>query len=223
MANLAAVCEECHIPRNHKPGGKLYNLKPKLKTFKGAAFMTTVRYSMINKLKTITPDIDIKVTYGAATKLARKSLNVKKTHSNDAYCMGEFHPKHRNDFKHYKKCRRNNRVLSKFYDAKYSDTRDGSVKTGSQLSCGRTNRSISRRTELNERIYRGHKISKGKLAIRRQHYQHRPGDIVWIKRKRYTIKGVISNGTRVALNEGNTVSINKIDKIVHTGGWAKIN
>ena len=221
MANLGSVCENCHTSKNHKPGGKLYNLKPKLKTFKGATFMTIVRYSLIKQLKATTSDIDIKVTYGAATKLARKSLNVKKTHSNDAYCMGEFHPKHRSDFKHYKKCRHNNRVLSKFYDAKYRDLRDGSVKTGSQLSCGRTSRRISRHTELNERIYRGHKISKGRLSIRRQHYQYRPGDIVWVEGKKYTVKGVISNGTRISLNEINPVSINKIDKIVHTGGWAK--
>ena len=100
MANLGSVCENCHTSKNHKPGGKLYSLKPELKTFKGATFMTTVRYSMVKKLKVMTPTVDIKVTYGAATKLARKTLNVKKTHSNDAYCMGEFHPKHRSDFKH---------------------------------------------------------------------------------------------------------------------------
>lgn len=100
MANLGSVCENCHTSKNHKPGGKLYNLKPELKTFKGAAFMTTVRYSMVKQLKVATPDVDIRVTYGAATKLARRVLNVKKTHSNDAYCMGEFHPKHRSDFKH---------------------------------------------------------------------------------------------------------------------------
>lgn len=223
MANLGSVCENCHTSKNHKPGGKLYTLKPKLKTFKGAAFMTTVRYSMIKKLKATTPDVDIKVTYGAATKLARKELNVKKTHSNDAYCMGEFHPKHRSDFKHYKKCRRNNRVLSKFYDAKYRDLRDGSVKTGVQLSCGRTSRNISRHTELNERIYRGHKISKGKFVVRRQHYQYRPGDIVWVEGKRYTVKGIISNGTRIALSERNPVSVGKIDKTVHIGGWTKVS
>ena len=223
MANLGSVCENCHTSKNHKSGGKLYSLKPELKTFKGATFMTTVRYSMVKKLKVTTPDVDIKVTYGAATKLARKDLNVKKTHSNDAYCMGEFHPKHRSDFKHYKKCRRNNRVLSKFYDAKYRDFRDGSIKTGSQLSCGRTSRSISRHTELNERIYRGHKISKGKFVVRRQHYQYRPGDIVWVEGKRYTVKGIISNGTRIALNERNPVSAGKIDKTVHTGGWTKVS
>lgn len=221
MANLGSVCESCHTSKNHKPGGKLYNLKPELKTFKGATFMTMVRYSMVKQLKAATPDVNIKVTYGAATKLARKDLNVKKTHSNDAYCMGEFHPKHRSDFRHYRKCRRNSRVLSKFYDAKYRDLRDGSVKTGSQLSCGRTNRKISRHTKLNERIYRAHKISKGRISTRRQHYQYRPGDTVWVEGKRYTVKGIISNGTRIALNERNPVSVNKIDKTVHTGGWAK--
>ena len=221
MANLGSVCESCHTSKNHKPGGKLYNLKPELKTFRGAAFMTTVRYSMVKQLKAATPDVDIRVTYGAATKLARRVLSVKKTHSNDAYCMGEFHPKHRSDFKHYKKCRRNNRVLSRFYDAKYMDLRNSSIKKGSQLACGRTNRGIPRHTELNERIYRGHKISKGKLVVRRQHYQYRPGDTVWAEGKRYTVKGIISNGTRIALNERNPVSVNKIDKTVHTGGWAK--
>lgn len=221
MANLGSVCENCHTSKNHKLGGKLYNLKPKLKTFKGATFMTTVRYSMVKKLKAATPDVDINVTYGAATKLARKELNVKKAHSNDAYCMGEFHPKRRSDFKHYKKCRRNNRVLSKFYDAKYMDLRDSSIKKGSQLACGRTNRRISRHTKLNERIYRGHKISKGRFVVRRQHYQYRPGDIVWVEGKKYTVKGIISNGTRIALNERNPVSVNKIDKTIHTGGWVK--
>lgn len=111
--------------------------------------------------------------------------------------------------------------MSKFYDAKYCDLRDGTIKTGSQLSCGRTNRKISRHTDLNERIYRGHKISKGRHAVRKQHYQYRPGDTVWIEGKRYTVKGVIGNGTRIALNEKKSVSINKIDKTVHTGGWAK--
>ena len=223
MANLGSVCENCHTSKNHKPGGKLYNLKPKLKTFKGATFMTMVRYSMIKQLKVTTPNVNIKVTYGSATKFARKTLNIKKTHSNDAYCMGEFHPNHRSDFKHYKKCRRNNRVLSRFYDAKYRDFRDGSIKTGSQLSCGRTNRRISRRTELNERIYRGHKISKGRFSVRKRHYQYRPGDIVLIKGERYIVKSVINNGKRVMLNERNTVLSNKIDKIVHTGGWVKIS
>lgn len=222
MANLGSVCESCHTSKNHKPGGKLYNLKPKLKTFKGATFMTMVRYSMVKKLKAATPDVDIRVTYGAATKLARKALNIKKTHSNDAYSMGEFHPKHRSDFKHYKKCRRNNRVLSKFYDAKYRDLRDGSTKTGSQLSCGRTRRKISRHTKLDERIYRAHKISKGRVSTRRQHYSLRPGDKVLYDGKIYFVKGIQSNGTSVKLIDGKAYSLKKVRILRHCNAWTAV-
>lgn len=222
MANLGSVCESCHTSKNHKPGGKLYNLKPKLKTFKGATFMTMVRYSMLKRLKATTSDVDIKTTYGAATKLARTELNIKKTHSNDAYCMGEFHPKHRSDFKHYKKCRRNNRVLSRFYDAKYRDLRDGSVKTGSQLSCGRTNRKISRHTELDERIYRGHKISKGRVSTRKQHYSLRPGDKVLFEGQKYFAVGIQSNGTSVKLANGKTCSLKKVRVLQHCNAWAAV-
>lgn len=222
MANLGSVCESCHTSKNHKPGGKLYNLKPKLKTFKGATFMTMVRYSMLKRLKATTPNVDIKTTYGAATKLARTELNIKKTHSNDAYCMGEFHPKHRSNFKHYKKCRRNNRVLSRFYDAKYRDLRDGSVKTGSQLSCGRTNRKISRHTELDERIYRGYKISKGRVSTRKQHYSLRPGDKVLFEGQKYFAVGIQSNGTSVKLANGKTCSLKKVRVLQHCNAWAAV-
>lgn len=222
MANLGSVCESCHTSKNHKPGGKLYSLKPELKTFKGATFMTTVRYSMVKQLKAATPDVDIRVTYGAATKLARRVLSVKKTHSNDAYCMGEFHPEHRSDFKHYRKCRRNSRVLSRFYDAKYRDLRDGSVKTGSQLSCGRTNRKISRHAELDERIYRAHKISRGRVSIRRQHYSLRPGDKVLYDGKVYFVTGMQNSGTHVKLTNGKVCSLKKVHVLQHCNAWTAV-
>ena len=167
MDNLATVCTKCHTSKNHKEGGKLYDLKPKLKSFKGASFMTSVRFDMFAKLKASAPDVDFHMTYGAMTKLKRKELSVKKTHSNDAYCMGDFHPKRRTDFTHYKKCRRNNRILSKFYDAKYIDIRDGKVKSGQQLSCGRTSRREFRCSDKNERIYLGQKVSKGRVSVRK--------------------------------------------------------
>ena len=222
MANLGSVCESCHTSKNHKPGGKLYNLKPELKTFKGATFMTTVRYSMVKQLKAATPDVDIRVTYGAATKLARRVLSVKKTHSNDAYCMGEFHPKHRSDFKHYKKCRRNNRVLNKFYDAKYMDLRNSSIKKGSQLACGRTNRRIPRHTELNERIYRAHKISRGRVSIRRQHYSLRPGDKVLYDGKVYFVTGMQNSGTHVKLTNEKVYSLKKVHVLQHCNAWTAV-
>ena len=77
MGNLATVCTDCHTAKNHKFGGKLYDLKPEIKSFKGATFMTSVRWDMLKKLREILPDdIEIKVTYGAATKETRKQLNM---------------------------------------------------------------------------------------------------------------------------------------------------
>lgn len=222
MSNLATVCADCHTSKNHKPGGKLYNLKPKLKTFKGATFMSTVRYDMLEKSKDTAPDVNIKTTYGAATKLARKDLSIKKTHSNDAYCMGVFHPKHRTDFKHYKKCRRNNRILSKFYDAKYIDIRDKSIKSGSQLSCGRTNRSVARNTDLNERIYRDHKKSKGKFVIRKNRSPIRPGDIVYVKSDKYTVSSSKNLGKQLVLRNGKLLTTLKVTKVIHCGAWEQI-
>lgn len=219
MSNLATVCSNCHTSKNHKEGGKLYDLKPKFKSFKGATFMTMVRYDLFAKLKENADNTNFYMTYGAFTKLKRKELNVKKSHSNDAYCMGEFHPKHRTDFKHYQKLRRNNRILSKFYDAKYIDLRDGTFKSGKQLSCNRTNRSEMRNSDKNERIYRGQKVSKGKIVVRKQHYQYRPHDYVWYQGIRYTTKGVLSNGTRLRLSNNKDVNIKSIQKCVHINGW----
>ena len=184
LANLGSVCERCHTSANHKPGGKLYGLDPKLKQFKGATFMTMVRWDMWRRIKDlpcVSPNgIKLHMTYGAATKLARKELGIKKTHSNDAWCMGTFHPAWRTDFLHYAKRRRNNRVLEKFYNAKYTDLRDGSRKSGSQPGCNRTNRSIPRRNTEDLRMYRAGKVSKGRRAVRLQRYEIQPGDIIFL-------------------------------------------
>ena len=219
MTNLGTVCSNCHTIKNHQKGGKLYDLKPRLKSFKGATFMTMVRYDMYSKLKEVAPDVNFHMTYGAMTKLKRKDCNIKKSHSNDAYCMGEFHPIHRTDFRCYQKLRRNNRILSKFYDAKYIDLRDGSVKSGKQLSCNRTNRSEIRNSDKNERIYRGQKISKGKTVVRKHHYQYRPHDYVWYQGLKHSINGILSNGTRVRLDIGKDVGLKNITLCCHVNGW----
>lgn len=219
LANLATVCEKCHTPKNHKEGGKLYGLEPKLKAFRGATFMTMVRYDMFQKLKAVAPDVEFHMTYGALTKLKRKTLRLKKTHANDAYAMGELHPKHKAKAICYQKLRRNNRVLCKFYDAKYIDTRDGSTKSGAQLSCIRTNRRELRNSDKNERIYRGRQVSKGRVSVRRQHYSYRPYDKVFVDGIWHTVKGVQNNGTYVALQDYKPVAISRIQKVKHCGAW----
>ena len=186
--------------------------------------MTMVRWDMLKKLKEQYGDtVSIGITYGAATKETRKALGVKKSHSNDAYCIGEFHPKHRADFRQFQKQRRNNRILSKFYDAKYIDIRDESAKTGSQLSCGRTNRSEARNSEKNERVYRGKKIRKGRYNIRRSHYTYRPGDTIWTEKYgKGTVKGANNLGRTIILTSGKSVQISSILKAIHCGGWKEV-
>ena len=223
LTNLMTVCEKCHISKNHKPGGKLYGIEPKLPNMASATFMTMIRFDMFKRLKDAAPDVEFHMTYGAKTKLSRKDLNIKKSHANDAYAMGEFHPRHRVDTVYYRKCRRNNRILSKFYDAKYVDIRDGSIKKGSQLSCGRTKRNIPRNSELNERIYRGEKVSAGKYVLRTKRLSLRPGDRILRIDTGDTdfVKGSRVNGN-ILLRSGKQLSIKKIKLICHCGGWAQI-
>lgn len=145
MDNLLTVCKKCHTPKNHKPGGKLYGLKPKLKALKGAAFMNAIRWQIISDERAELPGIEIVPTYGYITKQKRIERNISKSHTNDAYAMGDLHPKHKTPFAHVAKKRRNNRVLEKFYDAAYIDIRDGRRKKAAELGCGRTDRSVPRK------------------------------------------------------------------------------
>lgn len=233
MGNLMTVCIKCHTAANHKPGGKLYGLEPELPTFKGAAFMNTVRWDMFTQLKKTLPNVKCHITYGAMTKLKRSELNTRKTHSNDAYCMGTLHPKWRTDFQHYQKVRRNNRVLSKFYDAQYIDTRDGEKMSGSQLSCGRTKRSESRNSIKNLRGYRGRratskgkkpKISKGHISIRRHKYAFNTGDIVIVQGKKLTVSGTQHYGEYVVFRDKThaAAKAKEVTMYRHGDGWVRV-
>ena len=222
MSNLLTVCTKCHTPANHKPGGKLYDLKPKVKPLNGAAFMNAVRWQMFSMLKNAHPDVEWHMTYGAATHEARRALCLDKSHANDAYAMGRFHPKHRTPFMHFRKLRRNSHILEKFYDAKYTNARDGKKKKGAELSCGRTNRSESKHSEKSLRIYREQKVSKGRRVIRRKHYVIRPGDIVVVDSKKHKAKGVHNQGASIALDTGKSVSVKKVEKIIHAGGYMPV-
>ncbi len=220
VRNLLTVCNKCHTPDNHKEGGKLWGL-PYAKNYQDATFMNIIKWILYNTLKE-RYDIDFSITYGALTKVKRYELGLNKSHANDAYAMGKFNPKKRVKTRYFKKCRRNNRILSKFYDAKYIDKRDNSIKSGKELSCNRTSRSIKRNNENNLRIYHGKKIQKGKYVIRKKHYSIRPGDIVYINNKKYKVKGMHNEGKALILENKKTISISKIGKTVHCNGWQEI-
>ena len=218
--NLLTVCSKCHTPKNHRPGGKLYGLKPLTGTFKDATFMNIVRWEVINMIREHHPEVEVRNTYGAYTKAKRRELGqLKKTHANDAYAMGDLHPKHRTRTQHWQKMRRNNRSLSKFYDAKVIDIRDGSVKKGSAIGCNRTNRSVPRNNLNNERVFRGSKVSKGRESIRRKRSEYQPGDIVRYIGKNHTVHGSHCNSTRVVLEDKRSVSVKDIVSVRKRGGW----
>ena len=222
LNNLLTVCDRCHTSKNHAPGGKLYGLKPKTGTYRDATFMNVMRWRLVNTVREMYPDINIHHTYGSFTKASRRELGqLPKSHANDAYAMGLFHPRHRCQEVIFQRRRRNNRCLEKFYDAKYIDSRDGKIKKGAEIGCNRTKRSVSRNNLNNERIFRQEKISKGRRNIRRQRYPIQPGDTIKLKGMRYTAKSTHCKGARVILQEtGRSISVKKIEIIKHIGGWA---
>ena len=222
LSNLATVCTKCHTSKNHKPGGKLYGLRPITKKMSSAAFMNSVKYQIVKQIKN-SYSLPVSVTFGTITKRTRNDRNIIKSHANDAYCMGEYYPKHRAKTIIYQKRRRNNRVLEMFYDSKFVDIRDGSIKSGQQLSCNRTNRCDSRNSPKNERIYRGLRKSKGRRSIRRSCYELRPGDIIKYNKHKLTVSGVHNNGTRAILKENNkSINIAKLQLIKHIGAWEQL-
>lgn len=219
ISNLLTVCEHCHTAKNHKSGGALWGMEPKSTNLSAATYMSTVRWSMYRELVLKHPEIDIHIQYGAKTSVTRKSLHLPKTHANDAYCIGSLHPRHRTAELIYQKKRRNNRILAKFYDAKYVDIRDGKKKSGAQLSCGRTNRRESRRTEKNERIYHGQKCSDGRVSVRRRHYALQNGDLVTYQGRKYFVSGTQNIGTYAKLIGGKPVPIKNVTVIKKGSGW----
>lgn len=222
LSNLAAVCDKCHSPKNHQPGGKLHGLKPKLKSFKGATFMTMVRWNMWQRMKEACPNVTFHITYGAATKLARAELGVEKSHANDAYVMGTLHPKQRAKTQYFQKRRRNNRVLEKFYDAAYTDVRDGKTKKAAELGCNRTRRRILRNNPENRRMYRATKIKKGRRRIRRTRYALQPGTVVRTPDGIRIVKGVVSNGKSVLFRDGKSVSPAKCEVLRYATTWVQL-
>ena len=219
LANLASVCEKCHIPKNHKPGGKLWDLKPPKGT-SSAAYMNTVKWHIFEEIKVF--GIETHITYGAVTKRTRRDLNIEKSHANDAYCIGSMRPKHRTKTLCFEKRRRNNRILEKFYDAKYVDLRDGKTKKAAELGCNRTNRSVPRNNPHNERRYRGPKVSKGRRSIRTQRYPYQPGDVVIYDGRKRVVKGTHNKGASVQLAGGGDVSPKKLVLHHHVGGWRQV-
>jgi len=190
--NLITLCTKCHTPRNHKEKGFLHGWQPKLKSFKPETFMSTVRWRLVNAL-------GCEHTYGYITKGKRIDLQLPKTHYHDAFIIAGGTTQPRVEPIFIEQIRRNNRSLQKFYDAKYIDIRTGKEESGQTLNNGRRTRNKNLNGD-NLRIYRGQKVHKGRVSIRRQRYQFQPKDIVIYEEQKYKVKGVQNYGAYVKLD-----------------------
>ena len=230
LNELITVCDHCHTSANHQPGGKLWGLEPKVPRLESATFMNIVRWKIINDLKDSLPNVEVCHTYGTVTSRKRKNHAIEKSHAMDAYCIGDFLPLHQAKTEYYQKRRRNNRCLEKFYDAKIIDTRDGSVKSGKELSCNRTNRREPRNSEKSLRKHRGVVVKHGRRAIRRQRHSIQAGDMVSFKRYTIPCHGTMSGGKSILLlnakesptEKAITASPKKVKVLYHVSGWAKV-
>ena len=83
--NLITLCKTCH-DKYHAGKIKLTNVKPK-SGFKGAAFMTSSRWILVDRLKTEYGDDKVSVTYGYITKCDREDAGLEKAHYIDARCI----------------------------------------------------------------------------------------------------------------------------------------
>ena len=87
-SNLITLCNKCHTSPNHKQGKFLYDWcmeGKKVREFKGATFMSMIRWYLINQLKEKYNNISI--TYGYITKNHRIENDIEKTHCNDAFSI----------------------------------------------------------------------------------------------------------------------------------------
>lgn len=200
--NLITLCEKCHTPKNHQPGGLLYGWKPKVKSFKEATFMSTVRWRLVNTL-------GCAHTYGFDTKSKRMALGLEKSHHHDAFCIAGGTTQTRGKVLTYRQVRRNNRSLEKFYDKKVYDTRTKKVVSGQQLFSGRRTRNKAL-NHFNLRVYRGETKTKGRRTIRKQRYFYQPNDLVKYDNQIVRVKGIQNLGAYIRLK------LEPKDKVVKT-------
>ena len=82
---LATVCDACHTPAAHLPGGKIYDLmvagKPVKRGLRDATMMNVVRKRLYDAFP------DATFTYGNITKVDREHMLLSKSHGNDAVAI----------------------------------------------------------------------------------------------------------------------------------------
>ena len=215
--NLVLLSDINHSQANHNNGSlaKLRENRQKTIDYRGAYFMSILATRLSDYFDNYT------TTQGYLTANLRQKYQIEKSHLNNAFIIvgGTDTTLRTNNVYSMQKLRNNNRMLQKFYDAKYIDSRDGKQKPSKELSLGRTRRSRELNYD-NLRQFRKEKIKKGRVSIRRNHYQLRPHDVVLNTRinKIETVTGVQNRGTAIKFQTGKTCSIKTVVSLCHVNG-----
>lgn len=215
--NLILLSDVHHNQANHVNGtlAQLRDNRQKTIDYQGAYFMSVLATRLSDYFTAYT------TTQGYITANLRHLYQIEKSHRNDAFVIAGGTDKDLRTSNAYlrTKVANNNRVLQKFYDAKYIDRRDGKKKSGKELSSGRTRRSREIPYD-NQRVFRKEKVTKGRVSIRRNHYRIRPHDIVLnTKTNQIEIaKGVQNRGTVIKFLTNKTVSTSKVQCLYHVNG-----
>lgn len=110
--NVVTLCEDCH-KAHHRGERKLRFRRPP--QHKAEAHMNAMRYYLLEGVSWYFGHLNIKVTYGYRTAMARREHGIEKSHSSDAFCIAGNFGAARNEYNVYlhKFVRRHNRCLHK--------------------------------------------------------------------------------------------------------------
>lgn len=112
--NLTISCHRCNQKKGNMTAeefGYPEVQKQAKDPLKASAFMNIVRWKLVNNLKELHLDIEVKHTYGSFTKHQRNQLGLKKSHINDAFVIAGGNNQERAEPYYFNQVRRNNRSL----------------------------------------------------------------------------------------------------------------
>lgn len=110
-SNLITLCETCHKALHR---GEIQLKTQRDKSFRAEAFMGIMRWTVLNRLKAVYPELDVQNTYGYITKHTRITHGIAKSHCADAFCIaGNLGAKRLGYYYFQKQTRRHNRQIHK--------------------------------------------------------------------------------------------------------------
>ena len=114
VSNLTIACHKCNQKKGNKTAIEFGHPEIEAlckKSLKASAFMNTIRWELVKRLKELYGQTTINHTYGYITKKLRIELGLEKSHVNDAFAISKGLDQERCRPHAVKQNRRNNRSL----------------------------------------------------------------------------------------------------------------